>query len=328
MKTYIVTGGAGFIGAHIAHALLLEGHRVLIFDDLSTGKISNIPKGADLVKIDLGKIKNYQKIRKVKADAVFHLAGQSSGEISFKNPWADLQSHVASTFHLLQFCKEKSIQRFLYASSMAVYGNPISVPVRETDAIMPKSYYGAAKASAENYIRLYSDLGLQTTILRLFSIYGPGQNLKNMSQGMVSIYLAYMCENKPILIKGSVDRFRDFVYIDDLVRAWIMASDNSKAFGKTYNICSGKKTTVERLISQLTNIYKKSNYPTICRQATPGDQFGVIGDPTSIKKDLGWKAIVPLGKGLSETVREATGEGRMFSRGQTKVPLNTKNKNW
>lgn len=300
----IVTGGAGFIGSHMAKRLLEANYQVTVLDDLSTGKRNNIPPKADFIQMDLGVEREYSKLKNMSCDAIFHLAGQSSGEASFLDPAKDCRSHVFSTMHLLEWNKNKKLKHFIYASSMAIYGDPAKLPVREDSLPNPKTFYAAAKLSAENYIRLYQSLGFLTTIFRLFSVYGPGQNLDNKMQGMISIYLSYILENKTIEVKGSKERFRDFVYIDDLISAWELAYKNPVSFGKTYNLCSGIKTTVAEIIDNLQQAIGDENYPVEFLPGTPGDQFGVVGDNQRLKKDLGWAPKFDLQSGLKQVVEK------------------------
>lgn len=301
-KRILVTGGAGFVGSHIASRLIREGYSVTILDNLSTGRTENIPYGADFMKVDLEKKESYSHLKNVNCDAVFHLAGQSSGPLSFKNPYSDLLSHALSTFWLLEWCKTKEVQRFIYASSMAVYGDPNYLPVDEKHPLQPKSFYAAAKISAEAYIKLFQTLGIDTTILRLFSVYGPGQNLDNKMQGMISIFLSFMLERAPVHVKGSKDRFRDFIYIDDVVEAWLKCSGNPITYGKIYNLAYGKKTKVEELLNALTSLLEIRNYPIEYEADTPGDQFGVIADIKKITKDLDWTPKIELQSGLKKMV--------------------------
>lgn len=298
-KHAIVTGGAGFIGSHIASRLITDGYKVTILDNLSTGKEENIPSGADFIKMDLGLESSYDLIEKLSCDTVFHLAGQSSGEASFKDPLYDLRSHALSTFLLLGWCKKNTVQRFLYASSMSTYGDPLYLPVDEEHPQQPKTFYAAAKSSAEAYIKLYQTLGINTTIFRLFSVYGPGQNLGNKMQGMVSIFLSYMLEGIPVHVKGSKERFRDFVYMDDVADAWISSVDNPVSFGKVYNVAGGKKIKVEELIEALKNSFGFKDYPVEYKGSTAGDQFGLVGDINRIKQDLQWKPKTDLETGLA-----------------------------
>ena len=296
----IVTGGAGFIGSHITSRLLSKAFKVTVIDNLSTGKEENIPNGADFIKMDLGQKSSYAYLENITCDAVFHLAGQSSGEASFIDPFYDLKSHVLSTYCLLEWCKKKRVSRFLYASSMSIYGDPNYLPVNENHPLQPKTFYSAAKISAEAYIKLYQTLGINVTILRLFSVYGPGQNLDNKMQGMVSIFLSYLLENTPIIIKGSKDRFRDFIYIDDVVDAWLESFDNPLTYGKVYNVGSGEKTKVEDLIKALKNSFGYEDYPIEYEEGTPGDQFGIVADITRITQELRWRPKVNLQEGLNK----------------------------
>jgi len=301
-KNIIVTGGAGFIGSHIASRLINSGYDVTILDNLSTGTLKNVPEGASFIKMDLSLEKSLLKLKRIKGEALLHLAGQSSGEASFRDPLYDFKSHVLSTFWLLKWCKDNGVKRFMYASSMSTYGDPLYQPVDEAHPQNPKTFYGSAKSSAEAYIKLYHSLGLNTTIFRLFSVYGPGQNLSNKMQGMVSIYLSYLLENKPILVKGPLQRFRDLVFVDDVVDIWLASLDNPVTYGKVYNVASGKKTTVTRLLRLLKFYYGDPDHKVQLRKGTPGDQFGVVADISRISKDLKWSPQHSLRSGLKSMV--------------------------
>ncbi|KWT91049.1 NAD-dependent epimerase/dehydratase family protein [Candidatus Magnetominusculus xianensis] len=300
----VVTGGAGFIGSHIAEALLKSGCRVTVLDNLHTGKEENIPQGADFINIDLGANPH---IKGINCDAVFHLAGQSSGEVSFDDPEYDLRSHVLSTFYMLRWCKEHGVSRFLYSSSMSVYGDPDTLPISEGHPYKPKTFYAAGKAGAEAYINLYSRLGINTTVFRLFSVYGPGQNLDNKMQGMLSIYLSYMLEGRPVIVKGSSTRYRDFISVDDIVAAWLHAYENPVSFGKTYNLGTGIKTTVGELLSELKDAFNLPEYPIVFAQNTAGDQFGTVADISLIKRELNWYPATDLKTGIAQMVNWAKG---------------------
>jgi UDP-glucose 4-epimerase len=298
----MVTGGAGFIGSHLAARLLEEGHWVTVVDDLSTGYLSNVPEGADFIEADLGLTEAYAKLEALRCDAVFHLAGQSSGETSFADPLKDLRSHVLTSFLLLEWCRRTGCPRFLYSSSMSVYGDPDTLPVLETAPLRPRTYYGAAKVSAEAYVRLAQQLGTDTTIFRLFSVYGPGQDMRNKAQGMVSIFLSFMLEGGPVVVKGSLDRFRDFTYIDDVVDAWMAAVDEPATFGGTYNLCAGERTTVAELLAALETVVGDAAIPVEAAGDTPGDQFGVTGDNSLLAGDLGFTPRITLADGLARMV--------------------------
>lgn len=301
-QTVLVTGGAGFIGSTLARALIAQGYSVVVADSLATGMRSNVPEQAAFIQMDLSNSSDYEKLASVQFDAVCHLAAQSSGEASFLDPQNDFNSHALSTFLLLEECKRRGVQRFLYASSMAQYGDPQYQPVDEAHPANPKTYYAAGKLASEAYVKLYQSFGLDTTVFRLFSVYGPNQDLGNTLQGMVSIFLAYVLAGEPVHVKGAKERFRDFVYVGDVVNAWLAALDNPTSYGKTYNIASGCKTTVEELIAAILEATGKPNHPVRYEGTTPGDQFGVYGDSSRLQTELGWKPERSIKEGLAAMV--------------------------
>ncbi len=156
-------------------------------------------------------------------------------------------------------------------------------------------------------MNIYAQRGVNTTSLRLFNVYGPGQNMKNLRQGMVSIYMAYLLKKEEILVKGSLDRYRDFVYIDDVIEACMLCLDSSVTFGKTYNVASGIKTSVRHLLDAELKAfgYDSSSYPIKCGGSTPGDIFGIYADITAIKRDIGWNPKVFLSEGLTKMAKWA-----------------------
>jgi len=301
-ETVLVTGGAGFVGSALAEHLLQTGRNVIVIDNLHTGSIENCPSGARFIRGDISKKKTYQKVKANEIDAVFHLAAQSSGEASFDDPEYDFESHVKGTFELLRWCSSNGITRFIYASSMSVYGDPEYLPVEETHPVDPKTYYAAGKLGAESYVKLFENHGMNTTIFRMFSIYGPGQNMENMKQGMVSIYLRFLLEEDQILVKGPLDRFRDFIYIDDVVDAWITALKDSAAHGETFNLARGKKVEVKELLETMLHCAGEEEFPIEVTDGTPGDQFGIYGDVSKIQERLGWTPEVSLEEGLNAMI--------------------------
>jgi UDP-glucose 4-epimerase len=300
--TVLVTGGAGFIGSRLARDLLDRGLDVLIADDLSTGRMENIPKRARFARVNLADPSQYGALDGPVPMAVLHLAAQSSGARSFKEPEADLDSHVRATFHLLRWCLERGVRRMLYASSCAVYGDSGADPAVEERVPAPKSYYAAGKAAAEGYIRLFDTLGVRATILRMPNVYGPGQDMANMDQGMVSIYLAYLMSGRPILVKGSGERFRDFIHIDDVASAWLMALDSPASVSRTFNVSTGEKATVARLLGLMLESRGVPDHPVEYAGGTDGDQFGVLPDNSALRSALGWSPRVSLKEGVTRLV--------------------------
>lgn len=298
----LVTGGAGFIGSHLVSRLLESPSEVIVLDDLSTGSAENVATDATLIEGSIANESVYDSLS-TDIDTVFHLAAQSSGEASFDDPTDDFRSHMIGTFQLLQWCDTHSVDRFVYASSMSVYGDIEYLPVDETHPTDPKTYYAAGKLATEAYVSLFDNLEMNTTILRLFSVYGPGQNLENMRQGMVSIYLTFLLEEDEILVKGPLDRFRDFVFIDDVVDAFTAVVDEPTAYGQVYNVATGNKTEVRELLDTMVRCSEFDDFPIEVTSGTPGDQHGIFGDASNIQTDVGWSASTNLEEGLTEMIR-------------------------
>jgi UDP-glucose 4-epimerase len=302
-KKVLVTGGGGFIGSQISSRLLEEGYEVVIIDNLRTGKEENIPPKAKFVRLDIRSPESLKSLDKHEFETVLHLAAQSSGETSHRDPHYDLDTNARGTLILLKWCYERGIERLLNASSMGVYGQvkEEDCPVKEDMALQPLSFYGVTKLAAENYCNYFISKGMKITSFRMFNVYGPGQNLDNMQQGMVSIYLRFILDNRRILVKGSKHRFRDLIFIEDVVEAWIKSIKNPKAYNKTYNLGAGVKTYVYQIVTELLKSFHKDTkfYPVEYKGSTPGDQLGIYADITKIKKDLDWSPRYSLSRGLT-----------------------------
>ncbi len=297
MSLYLVTGGAGFIGAAAAKTLLDAGHRVVVLDNLSTGALENVPKGAEFVRGDCQDASVYERLPAGPYAAIYHIAGQSSGEISFDDPVYDLQTNTQSTLLLLKFALKSDCRRFLYSGTMSVYGDQPDAPVTEDAPCAPKSFYGVGKLASEHYLRIYEAYGVRGTVLRLFNVYGAGQNMANLRQGMVSIYLAQALKSRSIQVKGGADRFRDFVAVDDVVAAFLACEKTPETAGKIFNVCTGKRTTVSELLELLLPCLP---FPVEVKfdGSTPGDMHGITGDHGRLTAATGWKPRVALPDGL------------------------------
>lgn len=280
--TVLVTGVAGFIGSHLAKKLHDEGYEIIGIDNLSTGQEKNIPPAINFIEADLVMRKSLNPLAGRKISAVCHLAAQSSGEISFADPVYDLNCNVVSTLNLIDFCRENSVKKFLFASSMAVYGDVGSMAT-ETMVPNPKSYYGISKLAAERYLGL-SYNKMDVTIFRLSNIYGPGQDLGNLRQGMVSIYLAQALANSHIAVRGSLERARDFLYVSDVVDIWSAVLARQHISEPLVNLGSGVVTSVSDLISTICTLMPCS---VSQESGTPGDQVIVAPDITKLRSIVG-----------------------------------------
>ena len=293
-RTLLVTGVGGFIGSAVARRLVAEGFRVVGVDDFSVGKRSNVPDQVDLIEADVAAPQLVSKLPAA-VHAVLHLAGQSSGEISFDDPVSDLQKNTISTLQLINYANSAGATRFVFASSMSVYGAVDDTPTREDAVLQPLSCYGVGKAAAEGYLRVFSQR-TPFVSLRMFNVYGPGQDLQNLRQGMVSIYLAQALATKRIVVKGSAERYRDFVYIDDVVEAWVRALQRPELLNTAINVGSGIRTEVGQLLSMIQQLVPGTTVEFT--DGTPGDQFGIYADTQHMHMYLGLSHVVSLQDGL------------------------------
>lgn len=303
--TYLVTGAAGFIGAAVAEKLAKD-NEVITIDNLSTGYEEHIPENVEFIKGSVADEAVVNSLMSRKIDAIFHIAGQSSGEVSFEDPVYDLQTNYQSTVLLLNLARHTGCKKFIYASTMSVYGDHNPPKCSESTEIIPKSFYAVGKYASEQYMRIYSgQFGITCTALRLFNTYGCGQNMKNLKQGMASIYLAMAIKDHKITVKGSKDRFRDFVYVDDVANAFIKALGRGEGDGyDVFNVCTGSPTTVEHIIELI-----KSRLPYDVEVeyigGTPGDQFGIYGDYSKIKESIGWSPTLSFDEGMTKMIEWA-----------------------
>ena len=301
MQTLLVSGVAGFIGSHVARRFRDEGYAVIGVDDLSTGELANVPTGIEFIQADLASAAAVQGLPRG-CRTILHLAGQSSGEISFDDPVQDLHKNTISTLNLIRYGADNRTERIVYASSMSVYGAVDDAPVEEGRDCVPLSCYGIGKLASESYLRVFG-AQLPWVALRMFNVYGPGQNMRNLRQGMVSIYLAQALSTGVIEVKGSLERFRDLIYIDDVVETWWRAATLPLADRQVLNVGTGVRTTVAQLLERLCALVPGARY--FVRGATPGDQTGIYADTRALTASLGIAGFTPLEAGLPRFVEWA-----------------------
>jgi UDP-glucose 4-epimerase len=304
-KNIIVTGGAGFVGSRLSRQLLDAGYVVTILDDLSNGKLSNIPEQAEFIEMDLADASSYSQIPPQSYSAVIHCAAQASNAISWAEPHKDLLANQIATFNLLEFCVRENIKRVLFTSSMSAYGEPETLPTPETIPMLPETFYAVHKLASEHYLRIYAkEHGIKQTTFRLYTTYGHGQNLDNINQGLLSIYLAFIVQKKTITVKGSKDRLRDIVHVSDVVNAITMALDNPNSYNKTYNLGSGESLKIGEIVDLLTTGmgYAPGEYPVSWEGGTQGDPFNTLASVQAIKDDIGWEPKMSPREGIRLTV--------------------------
>jgi len=314
-KRVLVTGGAGFIGSNMADELLNRGYDVTIIDNESTGLKKNVPKAAKYIKGDVKNRKDVAKIFKDKIDVILHIAGCASTIKAFDSPEADLFTNVLGTLNIIEAALKHNVSRLLYASSMTSYGVPESLPVKETQATRPISYYGITKYASERYVLatgMRNDLKtkLNTTAFRMFNVYGRRQSLTNPYQGVVSIFIGNIMRKEPITIYGDGKQSRDFVHIKDVCNAWIGAIENEKSFGEVFNLGSGIQVSINELVDVTLKSLNRSrkDYKVIYKDVRPGDQRHMRADISKAKKLLGWKPGLNFEKGMADVINWALEE--------------------
>ena len=302
MKKVIITGGLGYIGSLLTEKLIKQKYKVFVFDNFFTSIKKKI-KGAHFIKCDITNINQLNKIKIKNADCILHLAAQSSGPKSFEMPEQDIKINVLGTLNMIKFCKKNSIKKFIFASSFTVYGDTSKKEkLSEDDICQPKSFYAISKLTAEKYVKnLCEKFKIKWNILRMINVYGPGQDLSRNDQGIVSIYLNYIKNSNYLPVKGSLKRFRDLVYIEDVLEAWIKCLKDKKNSNQIFNVGSGKKIFIKEIINEIIFLYKKEKKMKVREIAgTPGDIKGCYADTSKISKLLKFKPKFSFTKGIRE----------------------------
>jgi UDP-glucose 4-epimerase len=312
LRRVLVTGGAGFIGGHLVEALVEAGHAVTVLDDLSTGLRENVPAAATLVE---GDVSERAVVDGVFADAGFdavcHVAGQASIRTSFASPEVDLSTNVLGTLNVVGACLDSGVPRLVYASSMTAYGEPRTIPTPETEACLPVSNYGVTKYAAERYVQIAGarpDARLDVTSLRMFNVVGERQSVDNPYQGVLAIFVGNVLRGEPITIHGDGEQTRDFVYVGDVVEAWLRVLDEPAAAGAVLNVGSGRETSVNELADAVLSAFghSRETWEIGHADAQLGDQRRSGADVTALSA-LGWTPSVSLEEGVARTVAWARG---------------------
>ncbi|MEW6448461.1 MAG: NAD-dependent epimerase/dehydratase family protein [Bacillota bacterium] len=300
----LVTGGAGFIGSHVAAELLDNGAQVSIADNLSSGLIENVPPGAAFYRVDITSPAITEIIAAERPEAIVHLAAQPVAPRSLEDPCFDATVNVTGTVNVLAAARKFGVRRFVYASSAAVYGDPLYLPVDEAHPVRPLSPYGASKYAAEVYAATFQRLyGLEAVVLRLANVYGPGQGAAGEG-GVVAIFCRRLFTGKPLEVFGDGEQTRDFIYVKDVVSAVTAAL--KRGGGEVLNIGTGGGTSINELFQALNAISGKGAVPLYC-SPRPGDIRHSVLNPQKAKEVLSWNPVFSLRAGLRETFAALTG---------------------
>ena len=301
---YIVTGGAGFIGSHLSEALFHNGHEVIIIDDLSSGKIENISHllDADNVSFIKGSISDLDFLQKhfSGSDGVFHQAAFVSVPRSIENPLLNHSINITGTLNVLLAARDAGVQKVVFASSAAVYGNLPDLPKREDTTVDPQSPYAVAKLTGEYYCSLFTSLyGLKTACLRYFNVYGPRQDPHSDYAAVIPRFIHRVKHGQPPIIYGDGEQTRDFIFVNDVVRMNIRAMESGSE--GVYNVASGKETSVNQLAHVVLALSKKSMTPKY-EKGRQGEVKHSVADISKAKRDFGIISEYDLSRGLSEMV--------------------------
>jgi UDP-glucose 4-epimerase len=297
----MITGGAGFIGSHIADAYLAAGHDVHIVDNLSTGKPQNISDGVRLHQADLLDREAMNDLfRSVQPEVVNHHAAQASVKVSTGDMVHDLLENAGGTARVVELCAQHGVQKVIYASSGGtVYGNPERLPLDESHPLTPVSPYGVSKLTGEHYVRLGAQLfGLRTTVVRYSNAFGPRQD-PHGEAGVVAIFTGKMLAGEQCTIDGDGEQRKDYVYVGDIARANVLALTSGD--GETLNIGSGHGTSVNKIFDALKE-HTGTEVPPRYGPPRPGDVRDFWLDPTRATSVMGWRAEVDFEEGIRKTV--------------------------
>ena len=298
MKKAVVTGGAGFIGSHIADGLLTEGYEVHIIDNLSGGKRENVPEGATFHELDVLDTVAVTEICKG-ADAVFHEAALPQVQFSIEQPMESHRVNVDGTLSALVAARDAGVKRFVYAASAAAYGNQPELPFREDMPASPVHPYGVHKYTGELNVKLFADVyGLSTVSLRYFNVYGPRMDPSSPYGIVIALFLKQHREGKSLKITGDGSQTRDFVHVKDVVRANIAAATHAGVGkGEVINIGTGKGIT----ISALADMIASGEREMLPARVEIKD---AVADISKAKALLGWEPSISLHDGIEALKQE------------------------
>jgi nucleoside-diphosphate-sugar epimerase len=310
MKT-LVTGGAGFIGSHIAERLVKDGHAVAVLDNFSSGKRANLKGFEGDIQVIEGDIRDPGRVREaVKGrDVVFHEAAIVSVPYSVEHPLETHDVNILGTLQFLEAAREAGVRRVVFASSAAIYGDEPTLPKVETMLPTPITPYGVEKVTAEHYLHTWSSIyGVETVALRYFNVFGPRQDPSSPYSGVISIFVTRAIDGRTLTVFGDGQASRDFVYVGDVVEANLAAATQGGVSGQVFNVARGTKTTLLELIEVLGRIVRRKLAVT---HAPPrvGDIVESWANVDEAKSRLGFEAQVSVEEGLRRLVDSVrTGE--------------------
>lgn len=304
IRNILVTGGAGFIGSHLIDRLVKYNYNVTCIDNLSIGNLDNlnqVENKIDFFKLDLNKVNDVEKIiRDKKIEVIFHYAATVGVKRTLENPFKVL-ADAEITHNLLESARKCNVERFIYASSSEVYGDPVEIPEKENGILNAKLPYAVTKLMCEKYCESYhSFYGLKTTSLRFFNVYGPRQE-SSVYGFVVGIFIKQALNKQPLTVIGDGKQTRDFMFVSDNVDASVRTLDAKKSFGKPINLGSGKETTILELANKINDITGNKKGVTFVKPREY-EIMRRVADTRLMESILGFKPKVSLTDGLIRTV--------------------------
>jgi UDP-glucose 4-epimerase len=296
----LVTGGAGFIGSHLVDSLVSLGHRIIVFDNLSSGKLSNLTSVENRIEFVPGDIRNLDLLIKIlrDCDLVYHMAAMVSVNQTVQEPVASSQINEVGTLNVLEACRKNKVRRVIFSSSSAIYGDAPGLPKHEAMCSKPQSPYAVQKVTGENYACIYNDLyGVETVCLRYFNVFGPRQDPSSPYSGVISIFMNKAAATTSPYIYGDGDQTRDFIFVADVVLANILAAKKNQAAGMAFNVGTGSQIS----INQLWELICRINQIRLLPQYGPsrkGDIKHSVASIESAKTILNFSPRYSIKKGL------------------------------
>jgi len=303
-KKVLVTGGAGFIGSHLVDALLSNGCQVIVLDDLSTGRLSNLKHIKDKISFYKGDIRDNELLDTAAKDCevIFHQAAMVSVPQTVEDPVNSAMVNEIGTLSVLESAHRNNVKRVVLASSSAVYGDDPQLPKREIMVSKPLSPYAVQKLTGEYYARIYNDLyGLETVCLRYFNVYGPRQDPSSPYSGVISIFMSKAVSKEAPAIYGNGNQYRDFVFVDDVVNANLLAAIAQDANGEVFNIGTGKYVTIDGLWKMTCDLCSLNIKPEY-KPPRPGDIVESVANIDHAKTILGFNSEYSFKEGLEITL--------------------------
>jgi UDP-glucose 4-epimerase len=304
MRTFLVTGGAGFIGSHIVEALVARGDRVRVIDNLCTGFRENVERHGNRAELIVADVNDAQQLAKALqgVDCVFHEAALASVPRSVEAPLDTNHACVTGTVNLLHQAHKAGVRRVVYAASSSAYGDLPTASKRESDLPMPLSPYAAAKLACELYCQaFYRTYGLETVALRYFNVFGPRQDPGSPYSAVIPLFITALLKGEPPVIYGDGQQSRDFTFVADVVHGNLLAADTKDVAGRVLNVANGRSVTLLQMLDALNRLLGTSVKPRFA-PARVGDVRESLADITLARQLLGYEPQIAFEEGLRRSI--------------------------